>query len=347
MTSQPMPRQPTMQDVAAQAGVALSSVSRALSGHPDVSPAMRKRVEDAAAALGYEPDLLAQSLRRGSTRTVGFVVRDISNPLFADIAKAAEQTLRHAGYSMLLTNSDGSTDIEAENVNLLRRRRVDGLILSSVSETEQRTLEVLRSTRIPIVLLDRETQSVAASAVISDHYHGIRAAVSELLTLGHRDIAMVSGPREIRPTRERLRGLVDAHRAAGVPLRDDLLRLGSFAEDFAGRHTKDLLALARPPTAILAGGIQSAVGVLTTLAERGIRPGEDIGFVGVDDLPLLRLFNPPISVVTRDSSRIGQFAAQLFLDMVAGAPPRVEVVSTEYVARASSGGPVGAAAART
>ena len=120
----------TIRDVANLAGVALSSVSRVLSDHPDVSPKMRKKVKDAAKQLDYQPDLLAQSLRSGSTRTVGFVLRDISNPLFAVIARRCEQELRSLGYSMILVNSDGDAEIEAENLSLLRRRRVDGIIVS-------------------------------------------------------------------------------------------------------------------------------------------------------------------------------------------------------------------------
>ncbi|MBO4208427.1 LacI family DNA-binding transcriptional regulator, partial [Micromonospora echinofusca] len=141
----------TIRDVAARAGVALSSVSRVLSGHPDVSAAMRSRVESAAKDLGYEPDLLAQSLRRGSTRTVGFVLRDISNPLFANIARRCEQELRRAGYSMVLVNSDGLVEAESEHLALLRRRRVDGVIASLVSETSASTRRALVGLRVPVV----------------------------------------------------------------------------------------------------------------------------------------------------------------------------------------------------
>ena len=124
----------TIRDVAARAGVALSSVSRVLSGHPDVSASMRAKVEEAAQALGYEPDLLAQSLRSGATRTIGFIIRDIANPLFAVVARACEQELRRNGYSLILMNSDGSVETESKNFALLRRRRVDGVIASLVAE---------------------------------------------------------------------------------------------------------------------------------------------------------------------------------------------------------------------
>ena len=124
----------SMRDVAARAGVAMSSVSRVLSEHPDVSPVMRERVRRAVDELEYKPDILAQSLRRRKTHTVGFVVGDISNQLFADIVKGAETTLRDAGYAMLLTNSEGDPDLDAAYVRLFEQRRTDGLILSLARE---------------------------------------------------------------------------------------------------------------------------------------------------------------------------------------------------------------------
>ncbi len=145
-----------MREVAELAGVAMSSVSRVLSKHPDVSPAMRRRVLAAVDQLGYKPDLLAQSLRRRATQSVGFVVGDISNPLIAEIVHGAETTLREAGYSMLLTNSESDAALDADHIRLLEQRRVDGLILSLAQEAHGPTLEALRQLAIPFVVVDRE-----------------------------------------------------------------------------------------------------------------------------------------------------------------------------------------------
>src|SRR5919197_1489813 len=146
----------SMREVADLAGVAMSSVSRVLSGHPDVSPTMRERVLAAVDELGYKPDLLAQSLRRRETLSVGFVVGDISNQLFAEIVKGAETALREAGYSMLLTNSENDPDLDAEHVRLFERRRADGLILSLAQEQHAPTIEVLEQLDVPIVVIDRD-----------------------------------------------------------------------------------------------------------------------------------------------------------------------------------------------
>ncbi len=184
-----------MREVAAAAGVAMSSVSRVLSGHPDVSPAMRQRVLDAVDELGYQPNLLAQSLRWRETLTVGFVVGDISNPLLATIVEGAETTLRDAGYSMLLTNSEGNPGLDAEGIKLFQRRQVDGLILSLARDDHAPTLELLERVSVPVVIVDRELPpEVPASRVLADHRTGMRAAVEHLVDLGHRRIGLDRRP---------------------------------------------------------------------------------------------------------------------------------------------------------
>ena len=145
-----------MREVAERAGVAISSVSRVLSGHPDVSEAMRDQVMDAVHALGYKPDLLAQGLRSRASRSVGFVAGDISIPVFAQIVRGTEVTLREAGYSMLLTNSLVEPDLDRHNIELLEQRRADGLIVLLVSETHEPTIDALAELTVPLVVVERD-----------------------------------------------------------------------------------------------------------------------------------------------------------------------------------------------
>jgi LacI family transcriptional regulator len=328
-------RRPTMHDVAARAGVALSSVSRALSDHPDVSRKMRRRVHDAARELGYEPNFLAQSLRTGSTYTVGFLIRDIANPFFAAMANGAEHYLRQRGFVMMLINSDGDSEVEANHIGVLRRRRADGLILNLVSESHEPTIEALANLEMPYVLVDREMPQSAASAVLCDHYTGVRAATDDLLAHGHRRIALVSGQRDVRPVRERLRGLKDAFSVANLEHDDRFVVLGSFVADFARRRTHALLDSSEPPTAILTGGAQVTIGVLKALAERNITAGRDIALVALDELDVLEIVQPAISVVSREPQRMGAEAARLLLDAAAGQPSQTVVLPTTYVPRST------------
>lgn len=328
----------TIHDVAGLAGVAVSSVSRALSSHPDVSPAMKAKVLAAAEELGYSPDPGAQSLRSGFTRTVGFVVRDFANPFFGDIIHGVEEALNDAGYTLLVTNSSGDPGREVDRLTLLRQRRVDALLLSSISEASTRTSKAVAAFQRPVVLIDRDPRKAKVASVLLDHAAGVREATEDLIRLGHRRIAMVTGSTAIRPTRERLRGYSEALEAAGLPVDDQLVASGAFSASFARETTERLLALpaGERPTALIAGGVVTTIGVLEALSELGVRPGDDLSLVVCDDLPWLRVMRPRISVVTRDAEEMGRQAAGLALELIKGAEPRSVTLPTAYEVRETS-----------
>ena len=324
-----------MREVADVAGVAMSSVSRVLNGHPDVSAAMRERVQLAVEALGYAPDMLAQSLRRRATLTIGFVAGDISNPLMAAIVKGAEGELRRAGYSMLLANSEGDPERDAAHVRLFEQRRVDGLMLSVAREDHADTLAALDATSVPRVAVDRLLPPGAhASCVFSDHRHGMRAAVGHLLDLGHRRIGIILG-RPVRPARERLSGLEEAYAERALP--------GTFSVSegvLSAWHGRDatarLLDAPDPPTAIVTGGNQLLAGTLEVLRERALAVGADVSLVSCDTISTTELHQPPIAVVRRDTAELGRRAAELLLRRLGGAAaPETVTLPTEFVPRAS------------
>jgi LacI family transcriptional regulator len=327
-----------MREVADRAGVAMSSVSRVLSGHPDVSESMRARVLAAVEELGYEPNMLAQMLRRGATQTVGFVVGDISNPLLAQIALGAEVALREAGYAMLLTNSVNEANLDATHIRLLQQRRVDGLLLSVADETSRDTIAALGRTPTPCVLIDRDLDlDERASAVLSDHATGITAAVDHLVELGHRRIALVAGSPHVRPTRERVAAIEEASAARrGVICQ---VRSGAFSETHGAAATRELLVGRRPPTAIIAGGNQILVGVLRELAARSLRIPQDISVVTCDDVPLAEFLTPALATIRRDPYTMGSTAAQLLLARLGGGPPQSATLPTSFTPAGSCAPP--------
>ncbi|WP_433892448.1 LacI family DNA-binding transcriptional regulator [Streptomyces sp. CA-111067] len=335
---QPLSDRAGMREVADRAGVAMSSVSRVLSGHPDVSTAMRNRVMAAVEELGYEPNMLAQMLRKGATQTIGFVVGDISNPLLAQIALGAEVALRAAGYAMLLTNSVNEANLDATHIRLLQQRRVDGLLLSVSDETNEQTVEALNRTQTPSVLIDRDlpTQN-PESAVLSDHATGITQAVEHLVGLGHKRIALIAGSPHVRPTRERINALeeaVESHPGVYVQVRP-----GAFTEGHGGAATRALLDGRRPPTAIIAGGNQILVGVLAELAAREVRIPADMSLVTCDDVPLAKFFTPTLAMIDRDPYEMGSEAARLLLARFGGAEPEVITLPTSFVGARSCAAP--------
>lgn len=327
-----------MREVAELADVAISSVSRVLSGHPDVSAEMRERVLEAVNKLEYEPDFLAQSLRRGATLSVGFVVGDISNPLMATITSGAESVLRAAGYSMLLMNSEHDPELDAAHIRFFQARRVDGMILSLASERRPETIDVLAHVDVPIVMIDREVPSeLGASVVRSDHRTGMRTAVEHMLDLGHRRIALITGALDLWPVRERIAGMAEAVAGRGVP--DETITLiGSLSAEHGEASTEQLLHMTPRPTAIVAGGNQVLAGCVRALGRNGIRIPDEMSLVTCDEVALSELHSPPIASVGRDTLALGRVAAELLLERLAGSTePKTVLLPTTYTPRASCG----------
>ena len=326
----------TIHDVAAKAGVAISSVSRVISGHRDVSAKMRAKVEAAVAELGYEPDHLAQSLRKGATKTIGFLIRDITNPLFSIVAQSAEYELRKAGYSIIFINSHGDLDAEKENFALFKRRRIDGVIASLVSEDSPYVRNTINELGAPVVLLDREVTGLNASAVICDHAQGVKQATADLIANGYQKIAFVSGRKDVFITRNRIKGYEQALAEAKIQIDENLIRLGKFVEGFAYEQTKDLFSGEDRPTALISGGIGASTGALRALKELKIKPGADIAFVALDEWPMFDLLSSDLSSVYRDPEEMGRQSARLMLDLIAEKAPSQAVVPTIYRPRSSS-----------
>tara|TARA_B000000460_G_C21528792_1_gene399623 strand:- start:1607 stop:2659 length:1053 start_codon:yes stop_codon:yes gene_type:complete len=330
---------PTIKEVAKRAGVALSSVSRVLNNHDDVSISMRDRVLSAAAELGYEPNLLASGLRSGSTYTVGFLISDISNPLFGDIAWGAERTLDLAGYSMILANSEGDPERDVRMIRLLKQRRVDGLILSIADERTASTSNELKNDSIPIVLVDRQLEDVPrASAILTNHSAGVQSATEHLLALGHQRIALITGPESLRPSRDRVSGINSAFEATGAQ-HDRFLRRHVDFSAAAGESTLlELLGSPDPPTAVICGSNVILVGVLRALKKRSLRVGKDIALIACDDIPLTELHDPPITVVARDTTKIGESAASLLVSLMNEPSDRLRtvVLPTSLIVRDST-----------
>lgn len=323
----------SLREVARVAGVALSSASRVLSGHPDVSESMRRRVLAAAEELGYEPNLLWHGLRRGATRTAGFVHRDISSPVTSVLALAAEGILQAHGYSMLLSNTRGLPEVDVSEIRLLDQRRVDGLMVAPNDTQDPETLSVLERLRVPFVAIDRDLPArLAGGAVLVDHGAAVRAAAQRLLELGHRHFGFVSPPASLRPAVEVARALRAVITPSGGTLH---VEAGPTTAEHGAAATSRLLELPEPVTALFAGGAQTFAAMLALARDRGLRIPDQLSLVTVDDHPLLALLDPPISVVSRQPAAVGAEAARLLLRMLAGGRQQVRTIPAVYTDRAS------------
>lgn len=305
----------SIRQVADLAGVAPSSVSRVLADSPSASPEMREKVLDAVRQLQYEPDFLAQSLRRRRTLSVGFLIADIANPVLAAIVQGAEESLRRNGYTLLLVSSENRPRNEPGLLRFLSSRRVDGLLVSLTDEKHPRTVEVIRDLDLPMVFVDRQPpEGCSAEIVGTDHAPGMASAVEHLIALGHRRIAQISGSLGMLPSRERLAAMnrvVEQH-----PDVEAHFLPGSLLEEHGYDATCQLLALDHRPTALVIAGNQILAGCLVALDEHGLEVGQDMSVVACDETPTSRLFKPRISIIERDQVSMGRAAAERLVEMI-------------------------------
>ncbi len=296
---------------------------------------MRTKVQAAADELGYAPDLVARSMRSGTTGVIGLVLRDYANPFFSDVIRGIEEGLTDAGYTLIVTSSGRDPSHEARIIGTLRQRRVDALLLATVSDRVPATRKVIAAYDRPILLLDREFPRLSTPRILFDHASGVRDATADLIDKGHRRIAFVTGTPDVRPTRERLRGFVAAYKDAGLDPADGTQASEVFSTSVARDTAKRLLALParKRPTALIAGGTQATSGVLEALSDLGLQAGPDVSMVSCDDLPWLRVMRPRVSAVSRDAEGFGRAAAEQVLRMVRGEEPLEVVLPTVYEPR--------------
>jgi LacI family transcriptional regulator len=339
-----MTKRPTIRDVARRAAVSVVTVSRVMNDAPHIGAATRARVEQAIRALRYHPNANAQSIRTQVTRTVGFVLPDLTNMVNAAIAKAAEDTLGSAGYMTIVAASRFDTKRELELLDGMQRRRVDGIIMQLADQTAGAVHEALQRSSVPIVVIDRDLP-FAIDTVVSDHYLAMRRATRYLIDLGHRCIALITARPTMRPGAERVRAFVDEMKAARIELDPGLIRSEAQSQVYGAEAAFDLMTRSNRPSAIIAGGNEILPGVLQALCSCQMQSPRDVSLVGADESEYSPLFTPPITMIARDFAQIGRIGADLLLTRMRGsaAPePRRVVLSSELVIRESCATPRGA-----
>jgi LacI family transcriptional regulator len=329
-----------LKDVAARAKVDPSTASRVLSGRLDlVKDETAKRVIDASRALGYTPNAVARGLRTQRTGSIGVVLPEFSNPVYAAVIDGIEQRAAERGLSVVIDAV--RPDKPADFARLVSENRVDGLLFSAVSDRSV-ALDVLESTAVPYVLVNRSVPEATASVVL-DEEAGVEAAVRCLVEAGHTRIAYVSGPPSIDTARRRKAGYLKAMKALKVPV-DKRLVVAAFEPEAAQAATAGLLAVDPPPTAICVWTIKSALGVLHALHEHGVPIPEAVSVIAMPDVWLAAYCWPPLTTVDMPLGVMGGRAVDLLTAMVAGERPERVVVTSPRprIVMRSSVGPVSA-----
>src|ERR1700756_4286647 len=296
----------TIDDVAREAGVAISTVSHVINGTRFVSEETKEAVQKAIVATGYIPNSLARSLARSRTNTIGIALSGTSNPYFMELvyAFAAECTTRK--WMTLLADTKEDPDAEEQSVRQLHQHRVDGVILATCGDENSRSLAYLEQNRVPTVLVDRLV-SRRFNQVGVENKRAIKELVEHLYNLGHRRIAMIAGRPHVATTFERVNAYKTTLRSHGVTIDDTLIHDGSEDPESFDR----LFALKPPPTAILAGNNRSMMQLMRYLHSAGLHVPRDIAVAGFDDFEWAEYFHPRLTVIAQPIEAIAKRAVSL------------------------------------
>lgn len=326
----------TIIDVAQRAGVSYATVSRVINNEAYVKTATRQRVEQALVDLGYVANRQARSLRGGRTDMIGLLVRDFSTGYIGEIIRGIDLELGERQYDLLLYTTHGRGRREADYVATLTRGMVDGLLLVLPRAPED-YLAKLRQARFPHVLIDHQGIDLTGPAVGATNWQGGYDATAYLLSLGHRQIGLITGELGLGCAVDRREGYAAALCAHGLAVNPALIVAGDFTQSAGYQGAKMLLALPAPPTAIFASNDMMAFGAMEAIREQGLRIPEDLSMIGFDDIPQAASVHPALTTVRQPLEEMGRVAAQMLFTYLENPnhPEERKALPTQLVIRNS------------
>lgn len=328
--------------MAKAAGVSTATVSRVINGQTVVTPATRERVLSAVRRLGYQHNALAASLVKRRSNTLGVIIPDISNPFFPDVVRGLEDLAHKAGYNVILCNADLNLDKELEYFEVLRQKRVDGIIYHSGTVTP-RHLKAFEQLRLPIVLAATIDPNRQYTSVMIDNRAAAAAAMAHLLELGHQQVAVITGHDPVSGE-ARLQGYRDAMAQFGLELTEADVARADWDEAAAYAAASRLLVRSPAPTAFAVASDLMALGAMAAVHDAGLRIPDDISIVGFDDIKLAATVRPRLTTVAQPLYEMGKRAAALLIDTLARQEedtvgPVHEILPFQLVVRETTAGP--------
>jgi LacI family transcriptional regulator len=333
---------PTIRDVAKRAGVASMTVSRVINDSGYVSDKTRAKVEAAILELGYVPNMLGPSLRFNQTKTIALIITDITNPFWTTVARGVEDAANEDTYSVILCNTDESTKKQEQYVDMLLKRRIDGILFVPADDSPD-SVELIRSQNVNVVVLDREIPGLDNLDIVrGDSMGGAYDLASHLIGLGHQNIAALSGPKHIFTSVERVAGFRKAIREAGLDHNLDKVFWGSFSQGPGIDIAKQALNTFPRPTGLLAVNNFIANGALIAAAGAGLRVPEDISIASFDDIPENINPIPFLTVAVQAAYDMGYKASKLLIARLADEGPSERqkiILPTHIIIRGSTAPP--------
>ena len=298
----------TIKDIAKELGISASTVSRALSDSPLVNAKTKRVVLQTAERMGYQRNELARALVKGSSGAVGLLVPDITNPFFSDVARGVGGIADRIGAGVILCNTDGRIDRELNYIRLMRRKRVDGLLLCSTT-VDAPYLNELERAHIPFILVSRLSGKGDVPYVITDDRAGAQLAVEHLIDLGHRRIGFIGGPENVQASRDRMDAYLDTVESHHLEIDSAWRSYAGFTQAAGREAAQRMLTLPQRPSAIFAANDVTALGVLEVAEGLGMRVPEDLSLVGYDDISYASLPRIQLTTIAQPAVEMGQIAA--------------------------------------
>ena len=311
-------------DVARESKVSVFTVSAVINNKSHVGKKLRERVEEAIQRLNYRPNLVARSLAKQRTHTIGMIVSDIANPFFPMVVRGAEDAAQRQGYNLLLCNSDDTLEKEETQIELLLSKRVDGILLTKAAGDFSPALrQMIKQVNIPFVLVMRTYPKLTKDAVVSDDYQGAYDAVSHLARTGCRRIGLISGPLKISNAIARMQGFRDALQSQGLPIEKNLMVEGDYRIESGFRAGHALLS--HRPDGIYVANHLMTIGLLQAAEEMGLKCPDDFRLVSFDDYPWLGVFHPKLTTVELPKHQLGSEAVELLVRRIGGSTEKAVV----------------------
>jgi LacI family transcriptional regulator len=330
----------TIKDVARASGVSPMTVSRVINESERVSPATRRRVEEAISELGYVPSRLARGLIRQKTGTLALIVPDVANPFFTLIVRGAEDVARRTGYRMILCDTRADLAIEREVIEEMIAHRVEGIAVAPVSDRSRSHLRRLAKFGLPFVLIDRTVSDVDCDVVVGDNENGARRLVEHLISLGHRRIGFIVESDEVSTARDRHRGYLEALEGAGLPVDPSLIVRSTVDPTGGVDGMRRLLELEKRPTAVFTVNNLVALGAIEAVRAAGLEVPDDVALVCFDDIEYASRLHPFLTVMAQPAETLGMLGTQLLVDRIEGRArngSRVVVLPAQFIVRESCG----------
>jgi LacI family transcriptional regulator len=306
----------TIYDVAREAGVSMATVSRVVNNNPNVKPQTRKKVFEAIERLGYRPNAVARGLASKKTTTVGVVIPDISNAIFAEVARGIEDIANMYRYNIILCNADKKKDKEISVINTLLEKQVDGLLFMGGTVTKEH-IEAFKSSSVPIVLCATTDDNNAIPAVDINHEKAAYDAVQLLIQQGHRNIGMISGTLQDPANGfARFQGYKKALEEANIPVVDEHIRVGNYRYESGIEAMKYFIDLADRPTAIFAATDEMAIGAIHTIQDANLKVPDDISVISVDNSRMASMVRPLLTSVAQPMYDIGAVSMRLLTKLM-------------------------------